>query len=286
MALPTFFIIGAPKAGTTSLHYYLDQHPQIQMSAIKEPRFFAPPLNPLNEKRRVNRLDRYEQLFDATVEVRGEASPNYAEYPFRQGVPERIKERVPEAKFIYLVRDPIARTLSHYDHQVATEGERTPLDEALSDLSDPRLPYVCASMYGLQLELYLRRFDEEKILVADQAELLTNRAAVLREIFGFLEVDDTFDSPHFDVERNKGEAHRTYSPRLATFVGRTIRPRIQWLPPRVRQTLRRSGERAFLPVAQKATLDAESRGRLAEFYAGEVERLRELTGKRFPTWSV
>jgi Sulfotransferase domain len=286
MALPTFFIIGAPKAGTTSLHYYLDQHPQIQMSAIKEPRFFAPPLNPLNEKRRVNRLDKYEQLFDATVGVRGEASPNYAEYPFRQGVPERIRERVPGAKFIYLVRDPVARTLSHYDHQVATEGERTPLDEALSDLSDPRLPYVCASMYGLQLELYLRQFGEQRILVADQAELLTNRAAVLREIFGFLEVDDAFDSPHFGVERNKGDEHRTYSPRLATFVGRTIRPRIQWLPPQVRQTLRRSGERAFLPVAQKATIDAGSQARLAEFYAGEVERLRELTGKTFPTWSV
>jgi hypothetical protein len=286
MALPTFFVIGAPKAGTTSLHFYLDQHPEIQMSAIKEPRFFAPPLNPLNEKGRVNRLDKYERLFDATVGVRGEASPDYTEYPFRQGVPERIKECVPDAKFIYLVRDPVARTMSHYDHLVATEGERRSLDEVLSDLSDPRLPYVCASLYGLQLELFLRQFDEQRILVVDQAELLTNRGAILREIFGFLRVDGTFDSPRFEVERNKGEEHRTYSPRLAQFVGRTIRPRTQWLPPRVRQTLRRSGERAFLPAHQKATLDDASRARLAELYAGEVERLRELTGKDFPTWSV
>lgn len=286
MALPTFFIIGAPKAGTTSLHFYLDQHPQIQMSAIKEPRFFAPPLNPLNEKGRVNRLDRYERLFDATIGVRGEASPDYTEYPFRQGVPERIKALVPGAKFVYLVRDPVARTLSHYDHLVATDGERRSLPEALSDLSDPRIPYVCASMYGLQLELFLRQFDEQRILVVDQGDLLTSRKAILSEIFGFLEVDEAFDSPRFEIERNKAEEHRTYSPRLARLVGRTIRPRTQRLPPRVRQTLRRVGERAFLPRHQKTTLDDESRARLEECFAGEAERLRELTGKNFPTWSV
>jgi hypothetical protein len=286
MVLPTFFIIGAPKAGTTSLHYYLDQHPQIQMSAIKEPRFFAPALNPLNEKRRVNRLDKYEQLFDATIGVRGEASPNYTEYPFRQGVPERIKKLVPEAKFVYLVRDPIARTISHYDHLVAVEGERRSLREALSDLSDPRLPFICASLYSMQLELYLRQFQEQRILVIDQAELRTNRGAILREIFGFLGVDDTFASPRFEEERNNGDEHRTYSPRLAQFVGRTVRPRTQWLPPRVRQALRRSGERAFLPPLKKTTLDAASQGLLMEFYASEVGRLRGMTGKTFPTWSI
>lgn len=286
MALPTFFIIGAPKAGTTSLHYYLDQHPQIQMSAIKEPRFFAPPLNPLNEKRRIGRLDKYEQLFDPAVAVRGEASPNYTEYPFRQGVPERIRELVPDAKFVYLVRDPIDRTVSHYDHLVAVEGERKSLREALSDLSDPRLPYICSSLYGMQLELYLCQFPLERILVVDQAELLANRGVILRKIFSFLEVDDTYNSSRFGIERNKGDEHRTYSPRLARFVGRSVRPRTQWLPPRVRQTLRRSAERVFLPTHQKSTLDAESRTRLAEFFAGEVERLRLLTGKAFPTWSV
>ncbi len=67
MALPTFFIIGAPKAGTTSLHNYLSEHPQIQMSAVKEPNFFAPHLNPVDEQRRISQLDQYEQLFDPAV---------------------------------------------------------------------------------------------------------------------------------------------------------------------------------------------------------------------------
>jgi Sulfotransferase family len=286
MALPTFFIIGAPKAGTTSLHYYLDQHPQIQMSAIKEPRFFAPSLNPLNEKRSINRLDKYERLFDPAVGVRGEASPNYTEYPFRQGVPERIKKLVPDAKFVYLVRDPVERTISHYDHLVASEGERGSLAKTLSDLSDPRLPYICASLYALQLELYLQQFPKQRVLVVDQADLLTDRLATLRKIFGFLAVDDAFDSSRFAVEQNKGDQHRTYSPRLASFVGRTVRPRSQWLPPRVRRALRRSAEQVLLPAHEKTTLDADSRAQLEEFYAGEVKRLRTLTGRAFPTWSV
>lgn len=294
MALPTFFIIGAPTAGTTSVNYYLEQHPQIQMSAVKEPAFFAPPLDPLEVKHglervdRVGRLDKYEDLFDPTKEVRGEGSTNYAEYPFRQGVPERIKEFIPEAKFIYLVRDPVQRTVSHYHHLVATSGERRSLEEILSDLSDPRSPCICASLYALQLELYLRHFSEQKILVIDQAELLADRRSVLREIFTFLAVDNAFDSSQFDVEYNKGNEHRRYPPALARFIERTVRPRSRWLPlsPDKRRSFRVFVERIFLSPLKTSTLDDESGSRLREFYAGEVQRLRALTGKKFPTWSI
>lgn len=285
-ALPTFFIIGAPKAGTTSLHHYLEQHPQIQMSAFKEPSFFAPALDPFHAKRGVSRLDKYEQLFDPTVRVRGESSTNYAEYPFRQRVPERIKELVPKAKFIYLVRDPVDRTVSHYRHLVSSSGERRSPEEILSDLSDPRTPCVCASLYALQLELYLHHFSRERILVIDQAELLTDRRATLRKIFAFLAVDDGFDSSQFDVEYLKGSEHRTYPPGLARFVGLRVRPYAQYLSPRTRRFLRRYGEQIFLPPLEASLLDDKLSHRLREFYVGEIERLRMLTGKAFPTWSV
>jgi Sulfotransferase domain len=284
--LPTFFIIGAPKTGTTSLHYYLELHPGIQMSAVKEPSFFAPAPDDLHVKRGISRLDKYEQLFDPAARVRGEASTNYAEYPFRQGVPERIGELVPEAKFIYVVRDPIDRTVSHYHHLVANGGERRSLEETCGDLADPRTPCICASLYGLQLELYLRRFSEQRMFVIDQADLLTSRRATLREIFAFLGVDDTFDSPRFDVEFLKGSEHRTYPPRLARFVGHTVRPHSWWLPPRVRGLLRRYAESMFLPRLEVSELDSNLRGRLEEFYAHDMARLRALTGKALPTWSV
>ena len=286
MALPTFFIIGAPKAGTTSLHNYLSEHPQIQMSAVKEPNFFAPHLNPVDEQRRITQLDQYEQLFDPAVAVRGEASTPYAEYPLRQGVPERIRDRVPEAKFIYVVRDPVERTISHYNHMVASEGERRSLEQALGDLSDPRSPSICASLYGLQLELYLRQFPQERLMVVDQADLLNDRRSTLRRIFGFLEVDEGFDSQLFDDEFLKTSERHTYPPGFASFVELHLIPRLRWLPPKVRRTLRLSVERTIFPPLQTSEPDEDLRASLREYFSSEAQRLRELTGEKFPSWSV
>lgn len=285
-ALPTFFVIGAPKTGTTSLYHYLEQHPQVQMSVVKEPSFFAPTLNALDVKWGVSEIDKYEQLFDPSIAVRGEASTNYAEYPFREGVPERIRELVPEAKFIYVVRDPVDRTVSHYHHLLANGSERRTLQEICADLSDPRTPCVCASLYALQLELYLRCFSPERMLLIDQAELLADRRATLRRVFAFLEVDEAFDCPQFDLEYLKGSEHRSYPLPLARFVEHTLRPRLAWLSPHARGLLRRNLERLFLPRLKTTAIDEQLRARLREFYADEVERLRSLTGKTFPTWSV
>jgi Sulfotransferase domain len=286
-ALPTFFIVGAAKAGTTSLHYYLDQHPQIQMSANKEPDFFSGPENGIPYLgQRVERLDEYEQLFDPTFGVRGEASVSYTTHPRRVGVPERIKELVPGARFIYLVRDPIARTLSQYHQRVAVGGERRSLQEVLSDLSDPYSVCICRSLYATQLDLYLRQFSQERVLVVDQADLLADRQSTLREVFDFLSVDDTVDSSRFDVEFLKSSERRMYPFGLARFMSDTVRPHSRWVPQRVRQALRLSMERILLPPLETSKLDDELRSRLQELYAGEVQRLRALTGKTFPTWSV
>jgi hypothetical protein len=287
MVLPNFFIIGAAKAGTTSLHYYLDQHPEIQMSSDKEPHFFCGPENGFPYAMgRVSRLDEYEKLFDPAFEVRGEASPGYTSYPRRQGVPERIKELQPNAKFIYLVRDPVARTVSHHQHRVAVDGERRSLSEALSDLSDPYAPCICPSMYALQLERYLRNFPEERILVVDQADLLANRRSTLSQIFDFLSVDDTFDSGRFDDELYRSEERRTYPPGYARFLYLAVVPLVQWVPGHVRRTLRISAERMFLRPLETPVLDDDLRARLEELFAGDVARLRTLTGKDFATWSI
>ena len=293
-ALPTFFIIGAPAAGTTSLHYYLDQHPQIQMSAVKEPGFFAPrpgPLNPRNklgDRYKISRLDKYEQLFDPAVEVRGEATVNYANHPRRPGVPARIKELVPDAKFIYLVRDPIARTVSYYQHQVAVEGERRSLREALGgDAPDHSVTCICASLYASQLDLYLDHFTQERILVIDQAELLADRRSTLRQIFAFLSVDDAFDSSRFDEELGSNRERRVYPPGYALRRHAPVRPvPLRWIPHRIRRPLRLSMERILWPPLETPILDDELRAQLEELYGGEVERLRALTGKTFSTWSI
>jgi hypothetical protein len=287
MALPTFFIIGAAKAGTTSLHHYLDLHPQIQMSAIKEPNFFAGTENGTPYPGgRVDRLEEYERLFDPSVDVRGEASPSYTNHPRRVGVPERIKALVPQAKFIYLVRDPIARTVSHYQHSVAVGRERRSLEDALSDLSDPLLPWTCTSRYASQLELYLPHFPPEQLLVVDQAELLADRQATLRQIFGFLSIDDTFVSSAFEEELYRSRERRVYPAGYEHLLRRVVKPAVQWIPPSVRRLIRRSAEGVLWSPLQAPAIEDSLRARLEELYCDEVARLRALTGKRFPTWSI
>ena len=109
-AMPNLIIIGGLKCGTTSIHHYLGLHPEIQMSKPKELNFFVAELNwDLG-------LDWYASRFDDRFPVRGESSPHYTNLPRFTGVAERIREHCPDARLIYMVRDPIKRILSHWVH--------------------------------------------------------------------------------------------------------------------------------------------------------------------------
>jgi hypothetical protein len=287
MTLPTFVIIGAMKAGTTSLYHYLDQHPEIQMASVKETNFFSGPPNgvpyPVGLKR-IERLTEYEQLFDPAFAVRGEASPSYTVYPRREGVPERIKELIPAAKLIYLVRDPISRVISQYDHHVSFENERRSLEDAL-DLSDPLGRYTGPSFYAAQLDRYLQHFPLEDILVVDQADLLADRRTTLREVFSHLGVDESFDSQSFDSEMNTGDQLRSYSPFVVLVRYARATP-LQLLPRGLRVFLRQAVSQAVSRPLERSVLSEDLRSQLRELYADDTRRLRELTGKPFSTWSL
>lgn len=258
------------------------------MATMKETNFFSGSPNGIPYTpgaKRIERLDEYEQLFDPEYAVRGETSPNYTAFPRRRGTPERIRQTVPDVKLVYLVRDPVARVVSHFHHRVSTEGERRSLSDALGDLSDPYSPYTCPSFYASQLEQYLQHFAHEQLLVIDQADLMSERQATLREIFAFLSVDDTLVSRRFHEEINTGEERRTYS--KSVFLVRWARSSpLQRLPRGVRVGLRRSLERLASRPLQAPVLDDDLRIRLQELYADDAARLRELTGKAFSTWSV
>jgi hypothetical protein len=288
MSRPTFLVIGAFKCGTTSLQHYLVAHPEIQMPAMKETNFFSGPPNGVpyaTGAKRIESLGEYERLFDPTVRARGEASPNYTAYPRRKGTAARIKDIVPGVKLVYLVRDPIARTVSHYHHRVSTEGERRSLRDALGRLDDPTSPYTCSSLYATQLEQYLQHFRQEQILVVDQADLLEARRDTLRQIFSFLSVDDSFSSPSFETTINTADERRTYS-RFIIAVRLAQASPLRFLPRTARVGARRALERAVSRPLPAPALDEDLRCRLQELYAGDVARLRALTGKEYPTWCV
>lgn len=287
--LPNFFVIGAAKCGTTSLAYYLEGHPQVHMSPIKETRFFAAPdpRRPFGGPR-VERLSDYESLFDSHAPARGEASPAYSQHPWRPGVPERIHELLPRARFVYLVGDPLKRFVSHYRQAVAQTGETRPIAQIVSDdAGAAEDPLICAGRYALQLERYLEVFGAERVLVLDQDELLRERRSALRRVFEFLGVDGSFWSDEFAQVRNRGAEHRRVSSGLyGRMRASALRGALGALPADVRTGLVRPVRRLIAPAVGEVALDASLRRRLEACYRPEVMRLRELTGQSFGGWSL
>src|SRR3954451_8477086 len=194
IVLPNLIVIGAAKCGTTSLHEYLALHPQIAMSANKELNFFT-----RDDWR--SQVDWYAEQF-ADAPVRGESSPGYTLAPFLPSVADRIHELLPDARLVYLVRDPVDRAVANYTELVMHRLETRGVDEALTDFDDVANPHLCGSRFGSQVERFLRHFDRSRLLVLDQADLLRERQATLRKVFEFLGVDADFDSPGFERTHN------------------------------------------------------------------------------------
>ena len=125
MTMPNFLIIGAMKSGTTALYYYLEQHPDIYMSPVKEPNFFSSHKQE-NAADTVTEFGIYRQLFSggSGKKAIGEASHSYLYEP---GAAAEIRRYIPEAKLIAILRNPIERAYSHFLHMVRSGTE--PLDD-------------------------------------------------------------------------------------------------------------------------------------------------------------
>jgi hypothetical protein len=274
-ALPNLIVIGAQKCGTSGLHYYLGLHPEISMSTPKELDFFVA------ERNYSRGLDWYRGHFDPRSGVRGESSPNYTAYPQHVGVPERMHAIVPEARLVFMVRDPIDRIAAHWVHNFAKHRERGDLSETLLHRNTS---YVIRSHYHTQLQQFLNRYPREQILVLEQEDLRNRRLETLRRVFDFVGVDPGFSHASFSQERHR-TARKLRPTRLATpfeRLGRT--PRRRFLPApawRVVDNLYPFRRRIEAPDVRDA-LSAEALRSLRE----DAERLRELTGRDFATWSI
>ena len=276
-APPNVIVIGGLKCGTTSLHHYLNLHPEIAMSRPKELNFFVAELNwPLG-------TGWYEDHFDFTKAVRGESSPHYTNRPRFDGVAERIAETVPDARLIYMVRDPIDRMLSHYLHNAGGGYEDRPLEEALAD---PDTAYVDRGRYFFQLEPYLERFDSDRIELVTREELKTDRAATMKRVFAFLGVDEDFTSPEFEREWETGTAKSSgrfrVMDRAVRLPGlRALDRNFDRLPERLRWAVERVVHDPDSGAAPKPHLPEGLRATLVERYREDVERLEQWSGRSF-----
>jgi hypothetical protein len=269
--LPTFMIIGAMKAGTTSLHRYLAQHPDVSMSSPKEPNFFG------DIDREGKDLEWYMSLFDPEAVARGESSTAYTKRDQFHGVPQRIKATIPAVKMIYVVRDPIDRLVSHWIHQYAKGREPRNIDEILVSRMHIVNAYLQVSKYAYQLDLYYEHFPREQILIIDSDDLRNRREETLANVFEFIGVRTDVPLGHISDLYNRS-ANRTLPSVLERRVGK----------PRVRRLLRpllpdSITERQKLLRPQLSEVQVS---RLREALQTDVERLREMTGKPFAHWSV
>ncbi|MGH2698221.1 MAG: sulfotransferase domain-containing protein [Actinomycetota bacterium] len=287
--LPNFLIVGAMKAGTTSLYHYLRPHPQLFMASIKELDFFVEELNWSRGiewyRRQFARAGRYP--------ARGEASTNYSKYPRFKGVPERIAKLVPQARLIYVVRDPIERMRSHYQHSFALGVERAPISDAL--INNPA--YLMSSRYGLQVEQYRDHFPPDQVLIVTSEELRDQRAHTMVRVYRFLGIDVGYIAPTLDREYYKTKERTQYSPLIAS-LRNTLKKRVPYSK-RAKELVDSLGQRPkrftshrrerrdhSSPAPAPNTIPDTTRTRLEEILAEDVARLRAYMPPGFDGWGI
>ena len=276
-ALPNLVVVGGLKCGTTSLHHYLNLHPEVEMSRPKELNFFVAELNwPLGP-------EWYASHFSGRASVRGESSPHYTNRPRFEGVAERMRSVVTDARLVYMVRDPIDRMLSHYLHNVGGGYD----DRALADaFADPESAYVTRSRYFFQLEPYLEEFGPERIEIVGREELKRDRPATMRRVFAFLGVDPGFSSTQFEREWEtgtaKGRGRFRLMDRAVRLPGlRAVDRNFDRLPEPLRWLVERVVHAPGAGAAPKPEVPPPLRQRLADLFRDDVARLEGVAGRGF-----
>jgi hypothetical protein len=309
---PNFFIVGAPKSGTTSLYHYLDRHPQVFMSAVKEPCYFASEIRPENFSREYRKIvaspggpylrrgdsktekrfsgltstwHDYLALFDgATEEVAiGEASVCYLWSPTAA---RNIFARIPDARIVAVLRHPADRAWSQYLQGVANgyvrKSFREQIDACIKSREaqfSPTHPFLEFGMYFRQIETYLDLFPRENIRIYFYQDGL---APIVADVFRLLNVSPAF-SP--DLSRRYLEAATAET---GTALFRLLRKYDLW------QSLRRLAPTSVRPLFRKlafrkravTSMNPEDRRFLCEYYKEDVLRLASLLNRDLTSWLV
>lgn len=300
MTMPNFLIIGAAKSGTTALYHYLKQHPQVYMSPMKEPHFFAFEgekldfQGPWDTQEQLNHvsitsLDTYRLQFQGVSnEVAiGEASALYLYIP---RTPERIRYYIPDAKLIAILRNPVERAYSAYTF-LTREG-REPLTDFAQALREeknrishnwvPLYYYQQLGFYYAQLKRYFDAFEQDQIRVYLYEDLNMNSAGMLQDIFRFLNVDDSF-IPDMDLKHNVSGIPKNKA--LNTFL-RTRYPIKSIFKPLLPERLRRR----LIVSLQNLNLDKppsllpKLRKQLVEVYREDILNLQDLIQQDLSKW--
>lgn len=287
---PNLFIIGASKTGTSALNAYLDIHPDVRMGDVKEPCFFVDQ----SELRRFwpemanqpvsNDLGAYLGNFSGgeSVRYRGDASTFYAMAPSIAGVPSRIKAAVPDARIIYVVREPLARTISHYWQSVKAFREKRPIEVALRE--NPIFRET--SNYPLQLAPYLEIFDRAQIHIVVAEELRTRRREVLAEVFEWLGLPmiDFEEGQLADRHVSPPTSRRERLPGVSAFRSTRLWGRLRGVLPKSLISSLRAASTTQFNKKKDDELDPKLLAELRAYFAEQRASLEGMMGRRITLW--
>ncbi|GJL56739.1 MAG: hypothetical protein NPIRA02_38710 [Nitrospirales bacterium] len=314
MTLPNFLIIGAQRSGTTSLYHYLEQHPEIYMSPIKEPKFFVfdgetPQFHGSSgtdeskaryeaiRKKSITNFDDYSALFRAVSGQKavGEASPHYLYCPRSA---QRIKKHLPEVKLIVILRNPVDRAYSNFflkiqiaERQFLENFEQAVQDEKnrrVEDIWDGGKHYIRKGFYHSHLTRYYDIFDPKQIKVYLYEDLNNHLSHLMQDIFRFLNVNESFipdtstrftESAHY-IAQNALE-NSLLVKKWPKSLARTL------LPNKVRSGIKQKLMSYFKSKNQdfiKPQLPTELRQQLIEVYREDITMLQQLIQRDLSQW--
>jgi hypothetical protein len=299
MKRPNLIIAGEAKAGTTALHAYLGQHPEVFMCRPKEPRYFAfrdrrPDFaGPMDEewfnRTTVYARDDYYRLFEASGDksVIGEASPIYMHIP---GCAAAIAEELPQTKLIILLRNPAELAFSAYQHMVRKGGEQQDFERALEE--EPgragrnwawHWRYSQLGFVADNIEAFRKYFPREQVFFIKYDDFHDDNSAVLRHICEFLDIsgDFPFRKTRANVNaRPRVDWMREFAMNRDHWLKQIFRP---LLPYQLRRGLINAVRRINMREV-KVKIDSRTKARLTEMYAEDIRRCEELTGLDLKEW--
>jgi hypothetical protein len=267
-------LIGAQKSGTTSLAQQLRSHPEICLSADKEPAFF----NTHDDWR--SGLGEYHGLFSPTPgQLCLEASTMYTFLPEFGGTHDRIHAYNPDVKLLYVMRDPVERTLSNYAFRRVRRLTSDPPEVAI--VADPT--FVNRSRYGMQMRPYFERFPAEQIHLMVFEEHLADPAGSLKEIAGFLGIAPDGFGTVDETARHASTGESRLSDRGRRIKQHPVSSKVLGAMP---GPLRRFAGQAFrTTLERKPPVSDEFRERLLRMLDDDIAQVEEWLGRRVDTWS-
>ncbi len=282
--LPNFFIVGATKSGTTSLWRYCSEHPEIFMSNIKEPNFFS------NNQKRMD-LNGYKKLFEGVHDEKavGEASTSYLWF---DGTPRKINELIGECKIIIMLRNPVDRLYSEFQHHLRQGRFVGSFDKMLfnfyNNKDDKKIfspaMIVSTGYYSNHIKSYLDAFGKEKIFIGLFDDLVKNPIKVMRSLFRFLEVDHTFLPQIEKIYNTGGEPYLSFIPPIIRFIGIHSKSvllnffKYDTLVGIRNRILRTNSRRRITP------LTSDQRRKVLNIYKSDILKLQILIDRDFRFW--